>query len=243
MELIFILVIFMTVVGAGVSHKENHRTVKRALGIGKAHTNAAIESKGKSFEESQEISQAQLQKLFDDALKAQREEQKILSDSWEHEFYELLPDTDPTKNAINMRKQGINVIDTEEVNFLTPNIAYTGEQLTYSERMVVKDTAYVREFPTDSCDFTATFQRGATIRVYGWMRGRFVGKTDVWYQVKTKTFEGWVWSGSLNSSDTKGLARLEFPSHAKPKIYNAIEQEAIRRAKNTAGLTSGWKRI
>jgi uncharacterized protein YgiM (DUF1202 family) len=231
MEIILLIIfvaagVFGVVDGAG----NDWNMSKRALRIGNAHKNAAIESKGKSFEESQEISQAQLQKLFDDALEAERAEQKILSDNWEKEFIELLPDTDPTKVAISMRKQGISVIDSEEVNFLTPSIGYTGEQLTYAERIVAKDTAYVREYPTDSCDFTATFQRGATIRVYGWMRGRFVGKTDVWYQVKTETFEGWVWSGSLNSSSTQGLARLEFPSHAKPKIYSAIEQEAIRRA-------------
>lgn len=227
---ILLIMMFFSVVGFTVSYvSDDHATFKRALGIGKAHKNAAIEAKKP---ESEEISQAALQKLFDDALKAQREEQKVLSDNWEKEFIELLPDTDPVKNAHLMRKQGINVIENQEVNFLTPDIGYTGEQLTYAERTVIKDSAYVREYPTDSCDFTATFQRGATIRVYGWMRGRYVGKTDVWYQVKTNTFEGWVWSGSLNSSTTQGLARLEFPSHIKPKIYSAIEEEAIRRARS-----------
>ena len=230
MELILAIFV-MAIVGGGVftsAQYDNHNTVKRALGIGKAHRNAAIESKGKSFEESQEISQAQLQKLFDDALEAQRKEQKILSDNWEQEFLELLPDTDPQKNAYNLKKAGIEVLEAEDL--YPPNIPYTGEQLSYSERIVTKVTAYVRYSPTDTSDFMATFQKGATIRVYGYVRGRHVGKTDIWYQIKTKSFEGWVWSGSLNSSETKGLSRLELvrPTRGRSDL------QAINKARDAA---------
>ncbi|UDL16751.1 endolysin [Arthrobacter phage Atuin] len=208
MELIIILFFLaVTGVGVGVSQSENHATVKRALKIGNSHKQAAIEAK-----KDPEVSQRELERYFKEALEAERAEQKLLSDNWEAEFLELLPDTDPQKNAHNMRKAGISVLEAKtEVEFIEPNIGYTGEQLTYCDRVVTKPTAYVREKPTDLSDFTATFQNGAVIRVYGWMRGRYVGKTDVWYQVKTKSFEGWVWSGSLNSQSTDGLARMEFP--------------------------------
>lgn len=244
MEIIAFILIFGGIIGGlyTASKQDNHATIKRALTINKAHKQDAIETKGKSFEESQEISQAQLQKLFDEALKAQREEQRLLEEQWNNEFLELLPDTDPQKNAHLMRKAGINVLeaqfftDKDTEAFVKPDIGFTGEELSYCDRIVTKPSAYVREYPTDDCDFHATFQQGATIRVYGWMRGRFVGKTDVWYQVKTNAFQGWVWSGSLNSQSTDGLARLEFSREAKPKIYNAIEQEAYKRAKRSAHL-------
>jgi hypothetical protein len=236
MELILVIFI-LSILGGGVfisGQYDNHNTVKRALHIGKAHKQAAIEAKNP---ESEQISQAQLKKLFDDALKAQREEQKLLEEQWTNEFLELLPDTDPQKNVHNMRKAGINVIEATPLvpdQFIKPEIPFTGEQLTYCDRLVTKDTAYVREYPTDDCDFVATFQKGATIRIYGWMRGRYVGKTDVWYQVKTNTFDGWVWSGSLHSQSINGLSRLEFAAHQKPQIRSAIEQEAYKRAKRAA---------
>lgn len=248
MEIITFILIFGGIIGGlyTASKQDNHNTVKRALTIGKSHKQAAIEAK--SPEDEVQISQAQLQKLFDDALEAQRKEQKILAQNWENEFLELLPDTDPQKNAHNMRKSGINVIEANLITsdklyigekppvFIEPEIGYTGEQLTYCDRIVTKPSAYVRELPTDDSDFTATFQKGAVIRVYGWMRGRYVGKTDVWYQVKTHNFQGWVWSGSLNSSSTDGLARLEFARQARPKIVSKIEQEVFKREARAAHM-------
>ena len=209
MEPVLLLLLMMML---GINYKFWTPTVKRALHIGKAHQQAEIEAKNP---DSDEISQAQLEKLFQDALEAERAEQKILRENWDSQFLELLPDTDPQKNAHLMKKAGINVIEAEEI--YPPNIPYTGEQLTYAERTVKGvHTAYVRARPTNDSDFHATFQSGAIIRVFGWTRGRQIGKTDIWYHVKTKTFEGWVWSGSLNSSKTEGLVRMDFQRQKQP---------------------------
>jgi uncharacterized protein YgiM (DUF1202 family) len=226
MELFLILFIIVVIGGGaglvGYSATENHATAKRALKIGKA--NKAIESRSFESEQAKPFEQ-----IMAEALEAQRAEQKLLSDNWDNEFLELLPDTDPQKNAYNLKKAGIEVLEAEDL--YPPNIPYTGEQLAYSERVITKTTGYVRNSPTDTSDFIATFQQGATIRVYGYTRGRMVGKTDIWYQIKTKSFDGWIWAGSLNSSEIRGLSRLDLVRQR----LSPIEQQAINNAYKITG--------
>jgi hypothetical protein len=218
MEAVIALLIMFGVGGgifAASSIYDKHSTAKRAIEIKRAND---------EDKKNNEVSQKQLEQYFREAREAEQAEQKLLSDNWNQQFLELLPDTDPMKNAYNLKKAGIEVLEADDL--YPPAIPYTGEQLPYSERTVAKATAYVRHAPTDTSDFIATFQRGAIIRVYGYVRGRQVGKTDIWYQIKTKSFEGWIWSGSLNSSDTKGLSRLEL---VRPTRGN-LDRQGIKKA-------------
>lgn len=197
MEVILILLV-AGVIGS-VFFIDKH-TRKRAITI--ARSNKAITS------EQQEVSDAEMKRMFKELRDAKDHEKRLLTEDWDAQFIDLLPDSDPIKQVVLRKKAGIN---SEEAKFVLAPGEFVAEELTYSVR-ITKNLAALRESPTLSSETLATLNPHVSLKVDGWVRGEMVRENDIWFRVDDSNgvyATSYIWSGSLNDPKTKGIPQVQ----------------------------------
>lgn len=82
---------------------------------------------------------------------------------------------------------------------------------SYGDRYVKVHAVYVRRLPHTTSKVLANLTQGEKVTVDGWINSEVHWNIGIWFRVTANQdfpHGGWIWSGSLNTHSTAGLANL-----------------------------------
>lgn len=216
MEVIFFILIVLGVIGVPVAFNKPIRN--RIVTI--ARSNKAISPAEK------EVDDVQLEKLYKELRDAKDNEQKVLSDDWNEQFIDLLPDSDPLKQQRLRKLAGIN---SEEARFVVPDprVEVAPEELSYSLRKTKKGAA-LRQNPTSYSRELAILKEFVIVKVDGWVYGESIDGNDIWFRIDDANgvfATSYIWSGCMTDKTTSGIPKV---SPAQRSLAPAAERDLTR---------------